>query len=141
MILDFVNSGSRILPEMPKVIADFALEELKKKGVEVLLNNRVLDVQPLGQNNISKNKMLTINGPKKILLKDGKEIIVNIIIWTAGVVPERSVVNIPCEHDQRSGKIITDKYLQIKGFTDVYAIGDCALIADPQTGNPYPPTA
>ncbi|MDR4512916.1 MAG: FAD-dependent oxidoreductase [Nitrososphaeraceae archaeon] len=136
-----VNSGSRILPELPEQLADFALEELKKKDVEVLLNNRVLDVQPIGLNNISKKDMLTINGPKRILLKDGKEIIANTIVWTAGVVPERSVVTIPCEHDQRTGKVITDKYLQIKGFTDVYAIGDCALITDPQTGNPYPPTA
>lgn len=136
-----VNSGSRILPEMPEQLADFALEGIKKKGVEVLLNNRVLDVQPLAQNNMSKKDMLTINGPKRILLKDGKEIIANTIVWTAGVVPERSVVTISCEHDQRTGKVITDKFLQIKGFTDVYAIGDCALITDPETGNPYPPTA
>jgi len=137
-----VNSGSRILPEMPEQLADFALEELKKKGVEVLLNNRVIDVQALAQKNISKNNnILTINGPKRILLKDGKEIIANTIVWTAGVVPERSIVTIPCEHDQRTGKVITDKYLHIKGFTDVYAIGDCALITEPQTGNPYPPTA
>ena len=28
-----------------------------------------------------------------------------------------------------------------KGFKDTYAIGDCAFIIDPKTGNPYPPTA
>lgn len=168
-----VNSGSRILPELDEELAKFALEELKKKGVEVILNNRVIDVQTLdkdienhkrkyeelvlGEQERKKERKdddnrseveegkeindLTINGPKKIILKDGKEIISNTIIWTAGVVPESSVVNIPCEHDKKSGKVVTDKYLQIKGFTDVYAIGDCASVTDPKTGNPYPPTA
>ena len=27
------------------------------------------------------------------------------------------------------------------GYKDAYAIGDCACIQDPRTGNPYPPTA
>jgi len=36
---------------------------------------------------------------------------------------------------------VTDKYLQIKGFKDVYAIGDCPFFNDPKTGKPYPPTA
>jgi NADH dehydrogenase len=133
-----INSGSRILPEMDKQLGIFALEELKKKNVEVILNNRVIDVKGVVENN--KENRLSLHGPKKIILKDNSHIIADTLIWTAGVVPEKSVIDISCEHD-KSGKVVTDKYLQIKDYEDVYAIGDCALIIDPNTGKPCPPTA
>ncbi|HJT83288.1 MAG TPA: FAD-dependent oxidoreductase [Nitrososphaeraceae archaeon] len=135
-----VNSGSRILPEMDEQLGDFALEELKKNNVEVVLNNRVINVESITDINTNKKNQLSLHGPKKISLKDNSYIIADTLIWTAGVVPEKSVMNIACEHD-KSGRIVTDKYLQIKGFKDVYAIGDCALITDPKNGKPYPPTA
>jgi NADH dehydrogenase FAD-containing subunit len=137
-----INSGSTILPEMDERLGKFALEELKKKNVEVILNNRVIDVKDIVETN-KENKeenLLSRNGPKKIILKDNQEIIADTLIWTAGVVPEKSVIDILCEHD-KSGRIVTDKYLQIKGFKDAYAIGDCAYIIDPNTGKPCPPTA
>ena len=135
-----INSGSRILPEMDEQLGNFALEELKKKNVEVILNNRVIDVESVSEDNASKENQSSLRGPKKISLKDNSYIIADTLIWTAGVVPEKSVMSIACEHD-KNGRIVTDKYLQIKGFKDTYAIGDCAFIIDPKTGNPYPPTA
>ncbi|HJU59212.1 MAG TPA: NAD(P)/FAD-dependent oxidoreductase [Nitrososphaeraceae archaeon] len=133
-----INSGSRILPEMDEQLGSFALEELKKKNVEVILNNRVIDVKGIVEDN--QENQLSLHGPKKIILKDNNYIIADTLIWTAGVVPEKSVIDISCGHD-KSGKVVTDKYLQIKDYEDVYAIGDCALITDPNTGNPCPPTA
>ncbi len=136
-----INSGSRILPEMDEQLGSFALEELKKKNIQVILNNRVVDVKDMEENNRNKENLLNLHGPKKIILKDNQEIIADTLIWTAGVVPEKSVTDISsCEHD-KSGRIVTDKYLQIKGFKDVYAIGDCAYIIDPNTAKPCPPTA
>ena len=136
-----INSGSTILPEMDERLGKFALEELKKKNVEVILNNRVIDVKDIVETNKeNKENLLSRNGPKKIILKDNQEVIADTLIWTAGVVPEKSVIDILCEHD-KSGRIVTDKYLQIKGFKDAYAIGDCAYIIDPNTGKPCPPTA
>ena len=135
-----INSGSRILPEMDEQLGNFALEELKKKNVEVILNNRVIDVKSILEDNSSKENQLSLRGPKKIILKDNSHIIADTLIWTAGVVPEKSVIDISCEHD-KSGKVVTDKYLQIKGFKDVYAIGDCAFIIEPNSGKPCPPTA
>ena len=136
-----VNSGSTILPEMDEQLGNFALEELKKKNIEVILNNRVVDVKDILEVNRNKENLLNQHGPKKIILKDNQEIIADTLIWTAGVVPEKSVTDISsCEHD-KSGRIVTDKYLQIKGFKDAYAIGDCAYIIDPKTAKPCPPTA
>ena len=135
-----INSGPEILPEMDERLGKFALEELKKKNVEVILNNRVIDVKPIIEGNEDKENQVNLRGPKKIILKDNSYIIADTLIWTAGVVPEKSVIDISCEHD-KSGKVVTDKYLQIKGHRDVYAIGDCASIIEPDSGKPCPPTA
>ncbi len=136
-----INSGSRILPEMDEHLGNFALGELKKNNVDVILNNRVIDVKAIIEdNNGNKESRLSLRGPKKIILKDNSHIIADTLIWTAGVVPEKSVIDISCEHD-KSGKVVTDKYLQIKGHRNIYAIGDCAFIIDPTTGKPCPPTA
>jgi NADH dehydrogenase len=135
-----INSGPEILPEMDERLGKFALEELKKKNVEVILNNRVIDVKSIIEDNEDKENQVNLRGPKKIILKDNSYIIADTLIWTAGVVPEKSVIDISCEHD-KSGKVVTDKYLQIKGHRDVYAIGDCASIIEPDSGKPCPPTA
>ena len=37
--------------------------------------------------------------------------------------------------------LLVNNHLEIMGYKDAYAIGDCACIQDPRTGNPYPPTA
>ena len=135
-----INSGPEILPEMDERLGKFALEELKKKNVEVILNNRVIDVKSIIEGNEDKENQVNLRGPKRIILKDNSYIIADTLIWTAGVVPEKSVIDISCEHD-KSGKVVTDKYLQIKGHRDVYAIGDCASIIEPDSGKPCPPTA
>ena len=62
-----INSGSRILPEMDEQLGNFALEELKKKNVEVILNNRVIDVKSISEDNSNKENQLSLRGPKKII--------------------------------------------------------------------------
>jgi NADH:ubiquinone reductase (H+-translocating) len=64
------------------------------------------------------------------------------LIWAGGVKPGSLVANLVCEHD-KVGRIIANNNLEVQGIssTNVYALGDCASITDPNTGKPYPPTA
>ena len=39
------------------------------------------------------------------------------------------------------GRILVNEYLEVDGFTDVWALGDCASIPDRKTGGFHPPTA
>jgi NADH dehydrogenase len=120
-----INSGDRLLPEVPAELADFTLQKLSANGIEVRLNTRV--------SGASSNT---------IKLNDGSSISNHTLIWAGGVKPDPLVTKISdCEHDQKSGKVISNSYLQLKGWNNTYAIGDCALIMDPNTGKPYPPTA
>jgi NADH dehydrogenase len=119
-----VQSGNRLLPEMSEELAQFALEKLRKSGVEIILNSRV-----------------TGTTEHSVKLKDGNIIPTKTIIWSGGVAPSSLVQSLSCMHDNKSGRIIVDKYLEIPEYKGVFALGDCAFIIDPNTGNPYPPTA
>jgi len=119
-----VNSGGRILPEVTEDLADFALHEIRKNGVEVLLNTRVIEVT-------SDN----------VKLDQGTIITTQTIIWAGGGKPQTLLSSLSCEHD-KSGRIMTNNFLEVAGYTDsIMALGDCACVTDPNTGKPYPPTA
>jgi NADH:ubiquinone reductase (H+-translocating) len=118
-----VNSGKRILPEVTEDLAEFALQKLRNDGVEVILNTRLVGAER-----------------DKVNLSDGATISCNTLIWTGGVSPNIIIKSLPCDHD-KSGRIKTNNHLEIMGYKDAYAIGDCACIQDPRTGYPYPPTA
>jgi NADH dehydrogenase len=75
-----------------------------------------------------------------VTLSDGSTISCNTLIWTGGISPNIIIKNLACDHD-KSGRITANDHLEILGFNDAFAIGDCACIQDPRTGNPYPPTA
>jgi NADH dehydrogenase len=120
-----INSGDRLLPEVPAELADFTLQKLHANGIKVMLNTRVSGAS---SNNIKLN--------------DGSTISSHTLIWAGGVKPDSLVTEISdCEHDQKSGKVISNNYLELKGWNSVFAIGDCAFISDPNTERPYPPTA
>jgi NADH dehydrogenase len=119
-----IQSGNRLLPEMSEELAEFAMQKLIQSGVKVILNARVIGA--------------TANSVK---LKDGRTISTNTIIWSGGVASNPITEELPCEHDKKSGRIVVDNSLEVQGYPGVFAIGDCAFIIDPNTGNPYPPTA
>jgi NADH dehydrogenase FAD-containing subunit len=119
-----LQAGNRLLPEMSEELANFAMQRLIESGVEVILNARVTGA--------------TANS---VELKDGRSISTNTIIWSGGVAPNPITERLPCERDEKSGRIMVDKYLEVRGYPGAFAIGDCAFIIDPNNGNPYPPTA
>jgi NADH dehydrogenase len=118
-----VNSGGRILPEVTEDLAQFALQQLRKSGVEVMLNTRLV-----GASKDSVN------------LNNGNLISCNTLIWAGGALPDKLIGKLPFDHD-KSGRVVASKYLEVKGYENAFVVGDCACISDPHTGSPYPPTA
>ncbi len=119
-----VNSGGRILPEVTEELAEFALQKIRKNGVEVMLNTRVVEVSSYS-----------------VKLDNGTDIPTQTIIWAGGGKPQSLLSALSCDHD-KSGRIVTNNFLEVLGYTDsIIALGDCACITDPNTGKPCPPTA
>ena len=119
-----IQSGNRLLPEMSEELSKFALQKLTQSGVEVLLNARVTGATATS-----------------VKLKDSRTISTNTIIWSGGVAPNPITEELTCERDKKSGRIITNKHLEVQEYPEVFAIGDCAFIIDPNSGEAYPPTA
>ncbi len=118
-----VHHGPRIMPEISERLADYALRKLQKRGVEVFLNTGV---------------MAATSG--WVELTNGETIPTQTLVWTAGVSSHPLLANIPCARNKR-GQITVNGYLEVPGCPGVWALGDCAEIPNPQTDQPYPPTA
>jgi NADH:ubiquinone reductase (H+-translocating) len=119
-----VHSGHRLLPELSPRLAEYALGKLLARSIEVRFKTRVTEA--------------TSNS---VLLSDGRRLSTRTLVWTAGNRPHPLLRTLPCERN-RTGAVVDDPTLQVKGHANVWAVGDCAQIPDLSNGlEPCPPTA
>ncbi|MDP6513019.1 MAG: NAD(P)/FAD-dependent oxidoreductase [SAR202 cluster bacterium] len=119
-----VHSRDRILPELGPDLANYARDKLEARGIEFVLEARVSGATEDG-----------------VQLADGREIPSHTIVWTAGNQPNPLLQRLESEKS-RSGAVAVESSLNVKGFSNVWAVGDCAQIPVPDAeGEFYPPTA
>src|SRR5262245_36318935 len=118
-----VEAAGGILPELGRDLADYAVEILGQRGIEVLLNTR-LDSAEDGV----------------IRLSDGQRFPADTLVWTAGVKPSPLPVESGFPVDE-TGRIRTDAFLRVEGVEDAWASGDAAAVPDLIAGGVMPPTA
>ncbi len=105
--ITLVNSAPELLAVFDPKTRAYALKILQKDGVKVMLNAKVKEVTS-----------------SSIIFADDTKLISNMVIWSAGVKPnDISVTGGELQKD-KSGRIITDKNFNVKGFKDVFAVGD-----------------
>lgn len=121
--MNLIASKDYILSELGPKLGKLAGKYLKKAGVNVLTNTKAVDA-----------------GEDYVQLDNGKIIPCMTLIWAAGIDVEPIVSETDCIH-KKSGKLKVDKYLKVLEHDDVFALGDCALITNPITGQAYPTTA
>lgn len=119
---EMVEAGPRIAPELDEKLADYSAEVLKKRGVSIRTSTRVAAIYP-----------------DRLQLEDGQTIEAQTIVVATGVTPSPLLAGIAVPKD-RKGRAQTGPTMQVEGKPDVWALGDCAAIPDPQ-GKPYPPLA
>jgi NADH dehydrogenase len=119
-----VEATQRVMPEIPPKLADFAVRELRFRGIEIRTSTTLDEVTATTAR-----------------LSDGEIVPTRTLVWTAGVKAHPVVARLGLPLDEK-GRIETDSRLQVKGFDDIWAIGDCAAVPDPaRKGMPCPPTA
>jgi len=117
-----VHSRARILPEMVDQLALFAQRILKKRGVEIILNDRLVAATS-----------------EKAILKSGVEIPCKTIISTVPSVAQPVLQKLECPKDK--GSLQVNTALELEGYEgQVWALGDCAAIKT-VSGKAVPPTA
>ncbi len=117
-----VDPGDRIMHEMSEGLAEFGMKLLKKRGMEFRLQTRVAGVTP-----------------DSVEIQDGGKIETHTAIWAAGTAPQPVIAALPFA-DKR-GRIEVNEYMEVPDHPGIWALGDCAVIPDTNTGKPYPPTA
>jgi len=118
-----VSARNGILPEVGEELADYALNHVKKSGIEVIPNTKATEV-----------------GEGHVILSDNTVIPSSTLIWAGGVIVDPLISSLECEHGS-SGRVVVDEYLRLKNYHNVFALGDCAHLSDPKTNAVYPTTA
>jgi NADH dehydrogenase len=117
-----VHAKERILPEMAEPLAMFAQKILTRRGVELILNDKLMAATS-----------------ERAILASGKEIPCKTIISTVPSVLPPVVAKLDCPKER--GKLLVDGGLALKDYEgQVWALGDCAYIRTVK-GTVVPPTA
>jgi len=117
-----VEATGRVLPEIDPQLADYALRELRGRGIDIRLDTTLEQVEA-----------------NSARLSSGETLPTKTVVWTAGVAPQPILKELNLPLDER-GRVPVDEYLQVQGMDSVWAIGDCAAAPDPRGGT-CPPTA
>jgi NADH dehydrogenase len=117
-----VEAMDRVLPEIDLELAEYALRELRGRGIDIRLNTMLEEV--------------TADTAR---LSTGEVLPTETVVWTAGVAPQPILKELNLPLDER-GRVPVDSHLRVEGMDGVWAIGDCAAAPDPRGGS-CPPTA
>lgn len=104
-----VQSGGRLLPELPSKLGDYAAKILCRRNVDIRLGLRVSSA--------------TANA---VYLSDNRRIETCLFVTTVGNGPRKISEQLGLELER--GKIPVDKFLRVKGASNVWALGDAAAI-------------
>lgn len=107
-----IEAMGRILNILDEKNANKTHRYLSRKGVEILINAPITEVTS-----------------DTIVLKDGKKIPSNTLIWTCGVQGNSFNSNLGLSINNR-GRLNANKYMQALNKENVYVVGDCAFIEE-----------
>jgi NADH dehydrogenase len=117
-----IESGDRLLPELPASLGEAAVRSMRSRKIDVLLKSRAAEIDPDG-----------------VLLSSGERIEGATVICTIGTRPNPLVelMSVP----RQRGRVVTNPDLSVQGLPGVWAIGDCALVRNGKEQQLAAPTA
>jgi NADH dehydrogenase len=106
-----IEAGPRLVPTFSEDLSEYTRKELEKRGITVLLNTRVLDINEKGV--VLENQVLESN----------------FIIWAAGVEANGfgSQLGVPLDKQKR---VLVNSNCAIAQYPDIFVIGDLAAFMD-----------
>lgn len=117
-----VEASDKVLPEMDRDLAQYAADTLRERGVHIHTSTPVQQI-----------------APERVHLPGGTVLAAHTIVLCAGVAANPLLEAFPLAKG-RGGRIAVHSTMRTKEYPNVWALGDCAAIPDPE-GNPYPPLA
>lgn len=125
MHIYLIEAGPRLLSSMSPETSEHVERYLRNMGVNVLLN-----------------KMVTDYKDHRVFLKDGSSIATRTFIWVSGVAAE-PIGNLGDEYLGRGRRVVVDAFNRVKGFDNIFCIGDQCIMpdSDPAYPNGHPQLA
>ena len=118
-----VEYGARILPAIDADLAAFARRNLERRGLRILTGTTLTEVRG-----------------DSVTLTTGEIVATKTTVWCAGITPSPLLDHILELPRDDKGFIFCETTSRVEGFSNVWAIGDSARIADAE-GKPYLATA
>lgn len=121
-----VEAAPMVLPGFDEELVKYAVSQLESKGIEFSIGTPVVEATEEGVN-IKKGE------DEFEFIKAGT------VVWAAGIRGNRLIEETGIESNRARVKV--DKDLRAPGYSDVFIVGDCALMINEEINRPFPPTA
>ncbi|TDF98907.1 NAD(P)/FAD-dependent oxidoreductase [Paenibacillus piri] len=116
-----IEAAPTALPGFDPELVEYAMNVLQNKGVTFKIATAIKECTPEG-----------------VSLATGEEIKAATVVWTGGVRGNHMLDEAGFE--TMRGRIKVDEKLRAPGHDNIYVLGDCSIVMNPE-GRPYPPTA
>lgn len=107
-----VEAGREILSTFDEKLRSYATDLFRRERISLLTESPVVRVDE-----------------HAVHLQDGSELPYGLLLWSTGNAPTAFAVAASMPKD-RMARFITDRYFLVKGYENVYAVGDCGVIED-----------
>jgi NADH dehydrogenase len=121
--IHLIEGGNRLLNSMSERSSLKAREFLEKLDVRVMTDTFVVDC-----------------GKDYVVTGKGEKLSTGLILWTAGIAGNK-LKGFEPENYGRGGRLLTDRFNRIKGYENIFALGDVALMTDDEIPNGHPQVA
>lgn len=118
-----VEYADRILPAIDADLARFARKHLEARGLKVF----------------TKMSLSEVRG-ESVTLTNGQVVRTHTTVWTAGIAPSPMLSKVDGLPFNDKGYVVCDDTTLVKGFDNVWAIGDSAFVPN-EEGKPHTATA
>jgi NADH dehydrogenase len=107
--INLITMTPDVIPQFPHKMREFALVELNKRNIQVMLNKFVMNIDP-----------------HRITFKDSSTLDAYTIIWVAGIIPSFSKIKGVDEGFiiAKNGRIAVNEFLQSTVDSSLFALGD-----------------
>jgi len=121
--IHLIEMGDELLAPMSDESSQKALEYVREMGVKVWLNTAIEDY---------------VDG--HVILSNGEKLQTPMLFYAAGVTGD-APTGLRQAEIARGNRITVDPHTRVKGYKNIFAIGDIAAMIDPKTDQPHPQLA
>ncbi len=121
--IHLIQGGPQLLAGMSEASSREAKNFLEQLGVNIRLNTRVTDYDG-----------------KFVYLGEGEKIRTDKLIWAAGITGNK-VEGLPATSITHGKRLQVNRYSQVEGFTDIFAVGDIAYMTEEDYPHGHPQVA